>query len=139
MLPPFFRYGSVLSYHFGPSSCTWQKREEEILTKGRWWFEFKAFHWWNITVWIENSQQDERYVYIFSKFGKLGWSKMIQYDYCKVVSSRLVYYSILTFFFQRSQYISIQFPLHKPSENPWMCYVLTETVYCSWLYSISLS
>ena len=42
--------------------------------------------------------------------------------YRKVASSRLVYYSILNSFGQRSQYISIKFPLHKQSENPWMCY-----------------
>ena len=42
--------------------------------------------------------------------------------YHKVASSRPVYYSILNSFGQRSQYISIKFPLHKQSENPWMCY-----------------
>ena len=42
--------------------------------------------------------------------------------YRKVASSRLVYYSILESFGQRSQYISIKFPLHKESENPWTCY-----------------
>ena len=34
-----------------------------------------------------------------------------------VVSSRPVYYSILELFGQRTQYISIKFPLHKPPEN----------------------
>ena len=38
--------------------------------------------------------------------------------YCKVRSSRPVYYSILELFGQRSQYISIKFLLHKQSENP---------------------
>ena len=38
--------------------------------------------------------------------------------YRKVASSRPVYYSILNSFGQRSQYISIKFPLHKQSENP---------------------
>ena len=33
--------------------------------------------------------------------------------YCKIASSRLVYYSILELFGQRSQYISIKFPPHK--------------------------
>ena len=33
--------------------------------------------------------------------------------YCKVASSRPVYYSILDFCGQRSQYISIKFPFHK--------------------------
>ena len=42
--------------------------------------------------------------------------------HCKVASSRLVYYSILNSFGQRSQYISSKFPVHKQSENPWMCY-----------------
>ena len=42
--------------------------------------------------------------------------------YHKVASSRPVYYSILQPFDQRSQYISIKFPLHKQSENPWMWY-----------------
>ena len=42
--------------------------------------------------------------------------------YCKVASGRPVYYSILELFDQRSQYISIKFPLHKPSENLKMCY-----------------
>ena len=40
-----------------------------------------------------------------------------------------MYYSILELLVQRSHYIRIKFPLHKPSENP-------ETVYCSRLYSI---
>jgi hypothetical protein len=31
---------------------------------------------------------------------------------------------ILELFGQRSQYISIKFPLHKPSENPWAYYCL---------------
>ena len=39
----------------------------------------------------------------------------------KVASSRPVYYSILNSLGQRSQYISIKFPLHKSSENPKMC------------------
>ena len=38
--------------------------------------------------------------------------------YRKVASSRPVYYSILNSFGQRSQYISIKFPLYKQSENP---------------------
>ena len=42
--------------------------------------------------------------------------------YRKVASSRQVYYSILDSYGQRSQYISINFPLHKQSENPWVCY-----------------
>ena len=37
-------------------------------------------------------------------------------------SSRPVYYSILELFDQRSQYISIKFPLPKLSENLKMCY-----------------
>ena len=42
--------------------------------------------------------------------------------YRKVVSRRPVYYSILDSLGQKSQYISIKFPLHKQSENPKMCY-----------------
>ena len=38
--------------------------------------------------------------------------------YHKVASSRPAYYSILNSFSQRSQYISIKFPLHKLSVNP---------------------
>ena len=44
-----------------------------------------------------------------------------------VASSRLVYYSILNSFGQRSQYISIKFPLHKQSENTWVCYWLRQS------------
>ena len=40
------------------------------------------------------------------------------YRYCKVGSSGPVYYSILNYFGQRSQYINIKFPLYKESENP---------------------
>ena len=40
-----------------------------------------------------------------------------QIKHRKVASSRLVYYSILNSFGQRSLYISIIFPLHKQSEN----------------------
>ena len=42
--------------------------------------------------------------------------------YRKVASSRQVYYSILDFFVQSSEYISIKFPLHKRSENALVCY-----------------
>ena len=43
--------------------------------------------------------------------------------YRKVSSSRPVYlYSILELFGQSSQYISIEFPLHTPSENLKTCY-----------------
>ena len=42
-------------------------------------------------------------------------------SYRKVVSSRPVYYSILERYGQRSLYISINFPLHKPSEILKMC------------------
>ena len=38
--------------------------------------------------------------------------------YRKVATSRPVYYSILNSFGRRSQYISINFPLHKQFENP---------------------
>ena len=41
-----------------------------------------------------------------------------KFIYRKVASSRPVYYSILDSLDQRSQYISIKFPLHKHSENP---------------------
>ena len=43
-------------------------------------------------------------------------------SYRKVARSRPVYYSILNSLRQRSQYISIKFPLHKQSENTWVCY-----------------
>ena len=52
----------------------------------------------------------------------------------KVASSRPVYYLILNSLGQRSQYISINFSLHKQSENPKMCYCAT--VYYSQLYGI---
>ena len=54
---------------------------------------------------------------LWTIFGQSG-----QRAYCKVANSRPVYYSILELFGQRSQYISIKFPLHKPSENQKMCY-----------------
>jgi hypothetical protein len=37
--------------------------------------------------------------------------------YRRVASSRPVYYSILNSLGQRSQYVSLKFPLHKQSEN----------------------
>ena len=43
-------------------------------------------------------------------------------EYRKVLSSKPVCYSILEHFGQRWQYISIKFPLLKPSENLEMCY-----------------
>ena len=49
-------------------------------------------------------------------------SFLIGTDYRKVTSSRPVYYSSLELFCQRSQYISIKFSLHKPSENLKMCH-----------------
>ena len=53
------------------------------------------------------------------------------YQIPESANSRPVYYSILELFGHRSQYISIKFPLHKPSENV----LLTETGYCLQLYS----
>ena len=44
------------------------------------------------------------------------------YDPISIVKSRLVNYSILELFGQRSQYIRIKFLLLQPSENPWVCY-----------------
>ena len=57
-------------------------------------------------------------------------------NYRKVASSRPVYYLILENFGQRSQYISIKFPLHKESENHWTCALLTETCSCYVLWKI---
>ena len=42
----------------------------------------------------------------------------VVHRYRKVASSRPVYYSILNSLGQRSQYISIKFPLHKQSDDP---------------------
>ena len=50
------------------------------------------------------------------------FNPILETIYHKVGSSRPVYYSILDLLGQRSQYIRIRFPLHKQSENPWMCY-----------------
>ena len=56
------------------------------------------------------------------------------YIYRIVASSRPVYYSILNSFGQKSQYISIKFPL----KTVWKCFgvLLTKKFYCSWLYGI---
>ena len=59
-----------------------------------------------------------------------SYAKKVFY-YSKVSCSRPVYYSIFDNFVQRSQYVSIKILLHKQSENPWICYILTDTVYCS--------
>ena len=60
----------------------------------------------------------------FKKFQRLGlgskWASLLIYR--KVVSSWPVYYSILDSLGQRSQYISIKFPLHKQFGKNWMCY-----------------
>ena len=53
----------------------------------------------------------------------------------KVASSRLVCYSILENFVQRSQYISIKITLHKQTENV----LLTETVYLVYGMCINIS
>ena len=47
-------------------------------------------------------------------------SKNALNDNRNVANSRPVYYSSLDPFGQRSHYISIKFPLHKQSENPWV-------------------
>ena len=52
----------------------------------------------------------------------LKWRNAELLTYRRVASSRMVYYSILETFGQRSKYISIKFPLHKHSENAWVCY-----------------
>ena len=51
-----------------------------------------------------------------------GVKLFLKSSYFKVTSSRPVDYSILETFGQRSQYISIKFPLHKHSESAWVCY-----------------
>ena len=48
-------------------------------------------------------------------FTQLVIFEFTNYRYPKVTSSRPVYYSILELLGQRSQYIRIKFPLHKPS------------------------
>ena len=55
----------------------------------------------------------------------------------KVVSNRPVYYSILELFGQRSQYISIKFLLHKPSENLKICYKRQATA-CNFYTSMQI-
>ena len=55
----------------------------------------------------------------------------VRTTYHTVASSRLIYYSILDHYVQRSQNISIKIPLHKQSEN----LLLTDTVYFLGLYS----
>ena len=59
--------------------------------------------------------------------------------YRKVESSRPVYYSILELFSQRSQYISIKFPLHKPSENLKMCCYRDRLLLATLRYMISMT
>ena len=84
------------------------------------------------------------YTYIFLKIWKRNYCmkyfrnlrkmhKSYHWDwdyYCKVSSSRPVYYSILDTFGQRSRYKSIKFPLHKESENPWTCYYPRQSTAC---------
>ena len=48
--------------------------------------------------------------------------KPLKSNYRISANSFLGNYSFLKFFDQRSQYISIKFPLHKPSKNLKMCY-----------------
>ena len=65
-------------------------------------------------------------VFFYVCMGKPLWVALIKIShratYRKVASNTPVYYSILNSFGKRSQYISIKFPLHKQSENLWMCY-----------------
>ena len=59
---------------------------------------------------VARRMEVKRSKYLLKKFGfRLS-------TYRKVASSRPVYDSILELLGQRSKYISIQFPLHKPSE-----------------------
>ena len=62
------------------------------------------------------------------------------YDLAEVIKlvtrSRPVYYSILNSFDQRSQHISIKFPLHKQSEKPWICFLPRQYTTYSRLYNI---
>merc|ERR1719266_2534793 len=71
-------------------------------------------------VWACNASVDS---FLFQIIDAVAWSflsclKLRRLEYCKVPSSRPGYYSMLYLFGQRSQYISIKFPLHKQSENP---------------------
>ena len=59
-----------------------------------------------------------RFVHFRSGSCHFDRASMRKFEYRKVSSSRPVYYSISEPFGQRSQYISIKFPLHKQSENP---------------------
>ena len=61
---------------------------------------------------------------IFARFNRSTSWLIATNRYRKVPSSRPVYYSILETFDQRSQYISIKFPLHKHFKSAWVCYLL---------------
>ena len=50
----------------------------------------------------------------FCHFAKVSIGKLREIDRAAIY--------ILDPFDQRSQYISIKFPLHELSENPWVCY-----------------
>ena len=52
-------------------------------------------------------------------------------NYRKVTSSRPVYYSILNSLGQRSQCISIKFPLLKQPKNVWVCFYPRQSTACN--------
>ena len=54
-------------------------------------------------------------------FSSWTWLFIMTTTYRKVASSRPVYYSTVDILGQRSQYISIKFPPHTPSENLKTC------------------
>ena len=95
----------------------WRLRRIPLLQTHKWMacvylctvIQSKKYSW--ISYWNINSKISPKCIDLFLKL-----------IYHKVASSRPVYYSILDSLGQRSQYIIIKFPLHKQSENPWMCY-----------------
>ena len=95
----------------------WRLRRIPLLQTHKWMacvylctvIQSKKYSW--ISYWNINSKITPKCIDLF-----------LRLIYHKVVRIRPVYYSILDSLDQRSQYISIKFPLHKQSENPKMCY-----------------
>ena len=91
-----------------------------------WWFpnlrvmtvnSLKLMSYWKSQMPLMFRQAQSKLANKKSKVGTLNVISSCS-TYLKVASSRLVYYSILNSFGQRSQYISIKFPHYKQYENP---------------------
>ena len=128
MVPLLFPGFLVYVVKFRPVLVTYVKKFTVICTQfsyvwiaKTWWIVIWCMYLWLVDCFWPNFQGFiSMKIVLIDEVGIWhGWVSSL--NLC-TVKLRSVDYSKFNSFSQRSQYISIKFPLHKQSENPKMCY-----------------